>query len=123
MTDHTDAPHSRAAIPLAPSLDSTLADAHLPRRFRPLDRRVVGITLGAMALGAVVAGVAWLLTALIGLITHLAFYGQWGTSLVSPAGNHLGLWVIAVPVVSTGKVSVLLIANSSFSDWIVGVWD
>ena len=47
MTDHTDAPHSRAAIPLAPSLDSTLADAHLPRRFRPLDRRVVGITLAA----------------------------------------------------------------------------
>ncbi len=107
MTDHSDAPHSRAAIPLAPSLDPTLADAHLPRRFRPLDRRVLGITLAAMVLGAVVAGVAWLLTALIGLITNLAFYGRWDTALSSPAGNHLGLWVIVVPVVGGLIVGVM----------------
>jgi H+/Cl- antiporter ClcA len=107
MTDHSDAPHSRAAIPLAPSLDSTLAEAHLPRRFRPLDRRVLGITLAAMVLGAVVAGVAWLLTALIGLITNLAFYGRWDTALSSPAGHHLGLWVIAVPVVGGLIVGVM----------------
>ncbi|MEW5836118.1 MAG: chloride channel protein [Pseudomonadota bacterium] len=107
MTDHASAPHSRAAIPLAPSLDPTLAEAHLPRRFRPLDRRVVGIALAAMALGAVVAGVARGLTALIGAITHLAFYGQWGTSLVAPAGHHLGAWVIAVPVIGGLIVGVM----------------
>ncbi|OZB60696.1 MAG: chloride channel protein [Lysobacterales bacterium 14-68-21] len=107
MTDHAPAPHSRAAIPLAPSLDPTLAEVHLPRRFRPLDRRVVGIALAAMALGAVVAGVARGLTALIGAITHLAFYGRWGTSLVSPAGHHLGAWVIAVPVVGGLIVGVM----------------
>lgn len=52
-----------------------------------------------MLLGAVVAGVARALTALIGLITHLAFYGRWDASFGSPAGNHLGLWVIGVPMV------------------------
>ncbi|WP_017460735.1 chloride channel protein [Dyella ginsengisoli] len=107
MTDHVSAPHSRAAIPLAPSLDPTLAEAHLPRRFRPLDRRIVGIALAAMTLGAVVAGVARGLTALIGAITHLAFYGQWGTSLVSPAGHRLGAWVIAVPVIGGLVVGVM----------------
>ncbi|HET6432820.1 chloride channel protein [Dyella sp.] len=107
MTDPSHGPHSRAAIPLAPSLDPTMADAHLPRRFRPLGRRVVGVTLAAMVLGALVAVVAWLLTALIGLITNLAFYGRWDTALSSPAGNHLGLWVIAVPVVGGLIVGVM----------------
>lgn len=51
-----------------------------------------------MVLGAVVAGVAAWLTALIGLVTNLAFHGRWDTSLASPAGHHLGAWVIVVPV-------------------------
>jgi H+/Cl- antiporter ClcA/CBS domain-containing protein len=51
------------------------------------------------ALGAVAAAlVAQLLTALIGLVTNLAFYGRLSTALVSPAGNRLGPWVILVPV-------------------------
>jgi H+/Cl- antiporter ClcA/CBS domain-containing protein len=92
-------PHSRAALPLAPSLDRTLTAAHMPRQFRPLERRVLWICLLAMLLGSAVALVARLLTALIGLVTNLAFYGRLSTEFSSPAGNHLGLWVIAVPVV------------------------
>src|SRR5579859_207176 len=92
-------PHSRAALPLAPSLDPTLTDAHMPRRFRPLGRRVLWICFLAMVLGSAVAVVARLLTSLIGLVTNLAFYGRISTEFSSPAGNHLGLWVIAVPVV------------------------
>ncbi|SFM94905.1 chloride channel protein [Dokdonella immobilis] len=98
MANPPPQPHSRAAIPLAPSLDPTLAEEHLPRRFRPLDARVVGVSAAAMVLGAVVAGVAAWLTALIGLVTNLAFHGRWDTSLASPAGHHLGAWVIVVPV-------------------------
>lgn len=94
----TSEPHSRAALPLAPSLDTTLAAAHMPRHFRPLGRRVLWICLLAMVLGSVVALVAKLLTALIGLVTNLAFYGRISTEFSSPAGNHLGLWVIVVPV-------------------------
>ena len=92
-------PHSRAALPLAPSLDPSLADAHMPRRFRPLSTRVVWIGALAMLLGAAVAVVARALTALIGLVTNLAFYGRWSFEFSSPAGNHLGLWVIAIPVI------------------------
>jgi H+/Cl- antiporter ClcA/CBS domain-containing protein len=96
--DTSPEPHSRAALSLAPSLDPTLVAAQMPRQFRPLERRVLWIAGLAMALGAVVALVARALTALIGLVTNLAFYGRWSYEFSSPAGNHLGLWVIGVPV-------------------------
>ena len=98
MQKNVSGPHSRAAIPLSPSLDAALA-AHLPRHFRPLDRRVLWVTAVAIALGVIAGVVARLLTALIGLFTNLAFYGRLSLRFVSPAGNHLGLWVIAVPVI------------------------
>nr|WP_266158545.1 chloride channel protein [Dyella silvatica] len=71
----------------------------MPRQFRPLDRRVLWIASLAMALGVIVALVAQALTGLIGGVTNLAFYGRWSFAFVSPANNHLGWWVIAVPVV------------------------
>lgn len=99
MQKNVSGPHSRAALPLSPSLDAALAAAHLPRHFRPLDRRVLWVTAVAIALGVIAGVVARLLTALIGLFTNLAFYGRLSLRFVSPAGNHLGLWVIAVPVI------------------------
>ncbi|WP_267221883.1 chloride channel protein [Dyella silvae] len=79
----------------------------MPRHFRPLGRRVLWIATLAMMLGAVVALVARLLTGLIGLVTNLAFYGRVSTEFSSPAGNHLGLWVIGVPVVGGLIVGVM----------------
>ena len=60
--------------------------------------RMVPISLLAMAIGVVCAYVALALLRLIGLFTNLFYYGHWGTSLVSPAGNHLGYWSVLVPV-------------------------
>jgi len=99
LTDNLHAPHTRAAVPLAPSLDDTLADAQMPRRFRPLDLRVARLAGVGMVLALAVALVAQLLTALIGLVTNLAYYGRISTELTSPAHNTLGLWAIVVPVV------------------------
>ncbi|MDE2307026.1 MAG: chloride channel protein [Xanthomonadaceae bacterium] len=70
----------------------------MPRVFRPLDRRVLWVAGAALLLGVVVGLVAKILTGLIGLFTNLAFYGRWDAGFVSPAGNHLGLWVVLVPV-------------------------
>ncbi|MFK2901869.1 chloride channel protein [Dyella jejuensis] len=81
----------------------------MPRQFRPLDRRVLWISFVAMLLGAAVALVAKALTALIGLFTNLAFYGRWSYAFVSPAGNHLGKWVIVVPAL--GGIIVGLMAR------------
>ncbi|MGC1548353.1 MAG: chloride channel protein [Rhodanobacter sp.] len=107
MHEKTTEPHTRAALPLAPSLDATLSAAHMPRQFRPLDGRVFWIACLAMVLGAAVALVARLLTALIGFFTNLAFYGRVSFDFSSPAGNHLGLWVILVPVIGGLIVGVM----------------
>ena len=99
MQKNVPGSHSRAALPLSPALDTALVAAHMPRRFRPLDRRVLWVTGVAMLLGVVVGLVAKILTALIGFFTNLVFYGRWSFRFVSPADNHLGLWVILVPVI------------------------
>ena len=107
MQTNVPDPRSRAALPVSPLLDVTLANAHMPRHFRPLDRRVVWVTGVAMMLAVVVGVVAKVLTALIGLFTNLAFYGRWRFDFVSPAQNHLGWWVVAVPVIGGLIVGVM----------------
>ena len=53
----------------------------------------------AIVLGVLAGFVAPILTHLIGLVTNLSFYGTVSTAFNSPAGNHLGLLVIIVPVI------------------------
>jgi chloride channel protein, CIC family len=75
----------------------------------PLARpdRLLTVTSLAIGIAVVAALAAQLLTRLIGAITNLAFYGRWSTTFVSPAGNHLGPAVIAVPVVGALIVGVM----------------
>jgi H+/Cl- antiporter ClcA/predicted transcriptional regulator len=70
-----------------------------------VDRRLFLLSAFAVAIGILSALVAWVLLWLIGTVTNIAFYGRlpfWDRlqiALVSPAGNHLGLWVVLVPVI------------------------
>jgi chloride channel protein, CIC family len=60
--------------------------------------RVIPISALAMVIGLLCAFVALALLRLIGLFTNLFYFGRWNTSLVSPAGNHLGVFSVLVPV-------------------------
>jgi chloride channel protein, CIC family len=53
----------------------------------------------SLVIGLVSAYVAAALVWLIGFITNLAFYQRLSGAFVSPDGNHLGIWVVAIPVV------------------------
>ena len=99
MTDPLHTPHDRAAIPLAPSLDDALVQAHMPTRLPLLGTRLLRICALAILLGLLVGGVARVLTMLIGVVTNLAFHQTWSTAFTSPAGHRLGAWVIVVPVI------------------------
>jgi H+/Cl- antiporter ClcA len=90
---------STDALPLSPALGVSLDVTRMPRRSTLVDRRVLRITAVSVVLGVAAAFIAQILTALIGLVTNLAFYGRVSTEFSSPAGHHLGAWVIAVPVV------------------------
>src|SRR5579884_1139163 len=61
--------------------------------------RVIFLSGLAVIIGLIAAVVALGLLRLIGLFTNLFFYGRWNAALTSPAGNHLGLWVILIPVI------------------------
>ena len=60
--------------------------------------RVVPISLLALFIGAICAFVALALLRLIGLFTNLFYFGRWSAAMVSPAGNHLGVFSVLVPV-------------------------
>jgi CIC family chloride channel protein len=61
--------------------------------------RVILISVIAVGIGVLSAFIALVLLRLIGLFTNLFFFQRWDTVLVSPAGNHLGIFEILVPVV------------------------
>jgi chloride channel protein, CIC family len=60
--------------------------------------RVLPISALAILIGALCAFVALVLLRLIGLFTNLFYFGRWSTAMVSPVGNHLGLFSVAVPI-------------------------
>jgi chloride channel protein, CIC family len=62
------------------------------------DRRVLLLSAMASVIGAIGAVVAYALIWLIAAITNLAFYQRLSGAPTVPQGNHLGYWVVLVPV-------------------------
>jgi chloride channel protein, CIC family len=60
--------------------------------------RVLPVSGLAIVIGVVAAFVALALLRLIGLFTNLFYFGRWSTALVSPAGNHLGIFSVLIPI-------------------------
>jgi chloride channel protein, CIC family len=69
--------------------------------------RVLLIGGMAVGIGVICAYVALALLKLIGLFTNLFFYQRWNTALVSPAGHHLGAFVVLVPVIGALVIGVM----------------
>jgi len=69
--------------------------------------RVLPISLLAIVIGIVGAFVAAALLKLIGLFTNLFFFQRVDTALVSPAGHHLGPFVVLVPVAGALVIGVM----------------
>jgi len=70
-------------------------------------RRTVVLCLLAIVLAAVAVAVAMLFTNVLNLATNLAFYGRISFSSSNPWHHHLGIWVIAVPIVGALIVGVM----------------
>lgn len=56
------------------------------------------IVLLAIVIGLIAGVVALLLLDMIGLITHLAYYGDFGVSLVQPTTKYLGIYSVLIPI-------------------------
>ncbi len=108
-----DHPIERASttegLPIAISLGPTLDAALVPAQSALVDGRVVFISAIALALGVVAAFIAQALVRLIWLCTNVSFYGKLSFAPGSPEHNHLGIFVIIIPVI--GAVLVGLMAR------------
>jgi H+/Cl- antiporter ClcA len=69
--------------------------------------RVVPISALAIVIGVICAFVALALLRLIGLFTNLFYFGRWSTAMVSPAGNHLGIYSVVVPIAGALIIGVM----------------
>lgn len=61
------------------------------------DKRILILSLMAVAIGVISASVAYILVWLIAVITNLAFYQTFSAAPTSPVNHRLGYWVILVP--------------------------
>ncbi|HWX01579.1 chloride channel protein [Collimonas sp.] len=82
---------------------------HHHKRDFAADTRLLRISLIAVVIGGCGTLAAYALLNLIRLFTNLFFYQSLSFAVRSPAGNHLGLWVILLPVL--GGLVVGLIAR------------
>ncbi len=103
----TDSKNSNKGLPVAPSLEPSLDSINFPRTAATFGNRTVRLSLLSILLGIISGFIARILTGLIGFITNLAFYGKFSFDFTSPANNHLGLYVIIVPVAGAFIVGLM----------------
>ena len=96
-------------LPVAPSMGPLLGHTRTPVERTLIDRRVVLLCAMSIALALVTGFVAQWLIALIHFVTNAAFFGRLSFHPVSPAANHLGWFVILIPVI--GGILVGLMAR------------
>ncbi|WP_149402669.1 chloride channel protein [Dictyobacter arantiisoli] len=69
--------------------------------------RMLFIALLAIVIGIASTFIAFLLLKLIGIFTNLFFFQRWGTDLVSPAANTLGVFEVIVPVIGALLIGLM----------------
>ena len=95
-----DAIKSTPAQPAAGHAPDVLADFST-------DRRVLLLCAFAVPIGAIGAVVAKALLWLIAVITNAAFFLRWSDAPVTPDMNHLGWWVVLVPVAGSLLIGLM----------------
>ena len=87
-------------------MDSILKTETVLSDFRA-DKRMLVLSALSLFIGALSAGVAWVLLWLIRLFTNLAFYQRFSTADATPQGHHLGVLVILVPVIGALIIGIM----------------
>lgn len=100
MSDHEIFQSSTTeGLPVSPSMGPALQAAHIPPHRIAIDRHILVVCALAAGIAVIASLAALVLTHLIALFTNLFFFGRLSIADASPAGNHLGLFVIAIPVI------------------------
>ncbi|HTE00804.1 MAG TPA: chloride channel protein [Mucilaginibacter sp.] len=99
-------------IPISPALNYLPDTKEDGKKSLILKKRLISISVLCIAVAVAISLIAKVLVTLINLITNIAFYGSFALKFQSPAYNHLGLWVIAIPVIGGIIVGVMALYGS-----------
>jgi H+/Cl- antiporter ClcA len=102
---------TQTGIPIAPSLPPLL-NKNNDDNTRSSKRRLLQISLLSVSVAIVISLIAKFLILLIDLVTNICFYGTFDFSFRSPADNHLGLFVIFLPVLGGVLVGLMALFGS-----------
>jgi chloride channel protein, CIC family len=95
------------AIPVSVSLDTSFSVDALEGKKGVVDKRVFYLSMQAIVNAIVIGIIAKALVLLINLITNISFYGKFSIEDGGPANNHLGLFVIILPVIGGLIVGIM----------------
>ncbi|WP_316826009.1 chloride channel protein [Pedobacter miscanthi] len=99
-------------IPISPSLGVFGKFKMGRNREKSSKERLLFISMLSVGVAAVISLIAKVLVSLINLVTNISFYQRFGFDFQSPADNHLGLWVILVPVIGGVIVGLMALYGS-----------
>lgn len=99
-------------IPIAPSLAYPNVLETKPEKSLFQKKRLIQISVIAVAVAAIISLIAKVLIYLIDLVTNVAFYGIFDFEFRSPADNQLGLWVIVIPAIGGVLVGLMALYGS-----------
>jgi CIC family chloride channel protein len=97
------------AIPVSPILAAQMPDVD---RKVIQKKRLIRVSLACIAVAIVVSFIAKILVSLISLVTNISFFGSFTLAQHSPAGNHLGYWVIIIPAIGGVLVGLMALYGS-----------
>lgn len=100
------------AIPISPSLRSTLVDEDYILKKGASKKRILTISALAFVLGIAVSFIAKFLILLLNLITNFSFYGKISLAHATPVANQLGIFVILIPALGGIIVGFMTIYGS-----------
>jgi len=94
-------------IPISISMEPLLENEGIARRHTIKLTRLLYICMLAILNAILVSVIAKVMVMLINIVTGLSFHGVVTTGEIAPAGNHLGLWVILIPVIGGVLVGIM----------------
>ncbi len=93
-------------IPVSTSLGGFYRKTKAMRK-SPVNKRVfylsIQVTINAVIIGIIAKGLVYL----IDLITNISFYGKFSFERASPAYNHLGIFVMLIPIAGALLVGLM----------------
>jgi len=104
--------YSNGGIPISPNLKDFKNRIFSQKSKQIEKKRLIKVSVLAVLVAVFISLIAKVLVHLIDLVTNVSFYGVFDTAFRSPANNHLGLWVILVPLMGGAIVGLMALYGS-----------